>query len=293
MAESKYFFLTDKKRFLTYPFRLKEVGWLPGHFYSHKNRLMEDFWISFGSNYIESTCTEKNGEMIFDDKTGEKGIVFSVTLPGTRLNTIKASVHDELYFRFDKSCAPFLFDLIGEHRKFLFSNWPAELMIKLQNYLHKLDTPGVADRVDQLAVEIVSSVILQHIEEQKNGNDSVEMRLFSAADGLLSGKTLSQVARENGFSLRSFYREWKKQFDVSPKEFVISNRIRKAVELLKQTDAPTDEIARQCGFNDVKQLHLWFNKKIGTSPGRYRRQFANGKAELFRQDGTKQEFIGR
>ena len=293
MAESKYFFLTDRKRFLSYPFRLKEVGWLPGHFHIHKNRLMEDMWVSFTSNYIDNTCTEKNGKIIFDDKTRDKGVFFSVTVPGTVLNTIKTAVHDELYFRFDKSCAEQLIDLIGEHRKFYFPNWPAELMIKLQDYLHKLDTPGVADKVDQLSIEIISSVILQHIEARENGSDSVEMRIFSAAEGLLAGKALSQAAKENGFSLRSFYREWNKQFDVSPKEFVISNRINKAVKLLEKTDIPTDEIALQCGFNDVKQLHLWFNKRMGTSPGRYRREFVSRKQTLTREDGTKQEFIGR
>ena len=64
-------------------------------------------------------------------------------------------------------------------------------------------------------------------------------------------------------------------------------------KLLEKTDIPTDEIALQCGFNDVKQLHLWFNKRMGTSPGRYRREFVSRKQTLTREDGTKQEFIGR
>jgi AraC-like DNA-binding protein len=172
---------------------------------------------------------------------------------------------------FDIPSAQAVINIVGEHRKFYFKRWPKELMVELNDLLHKLDTPGVADKVDQLAVKIITEIIIKHIEQSDNGSKSLEMRLYSCANALESGKPLSQVAKENGFSLRTFYRERNRIFDVQPKNYAISKRVEKSCSLLKNTNLSNVEIASECGFRDVKQFYLWFKKKTEKTQQEYRR----------------------
>ena len=55
--------------------------------------------------------------------------------------------------------------LVGGYPAFSFEEWPVELMVELQQLLSQLNKPGTADRIDQVAVRIISessSVILKN-----------------------------------------------------------------------------------------------------------------------------------
>ena len=71
MSESKYYSLADKKRLFKFPFKLKEVGWLPGHYFSHKNAVLEDIYVCM-SCYMEDGCLEKNGKIVFSEHDYDK-----------------------------------------------------------------------------------------------------------------------------------------------------------------------------------------------------------------------------
>ena len=271
MAESKWFFLSERKRFVNYPFRLVEIGWLPGHTSYHNNARLKGVYICMSCNKRESSLSIVNGKLVSVPYNPDEGISFSLLLPGTHIQTLKSPVHDELYFMFDIPSTRAIVDLVGEHKKFYFNGWPREQMVELNDLLHKLDTPGVADKVDQLAVKIITEVIIKHIEQSENNGRSLEMRLYSCANALESGKPLRHVAKENGFSLRTFYREWNKIFDINPKDYTINKRVEKSCSLLKNTKLSNVEIASECGFKDVKQFYLWFKKKTGKTPLEYKR----------------------
>lgn len=279
MAESKYYFLTDRKRYFNFPFKLKEVGWLPGHYYEHKNAVLKDIYVCMTCNATEESCIEKNGIITFSQYESDK-IHFNVVEPGTRYNTIKPAMHDELYFRFDISSAQAVRDLVGEYTTFTFNNWPNSTMAELQELLHQLDKDGVADKVDQLAVRLISEVILQYIEQSAQDKSNSQMRIFSTANDLVNGKKLQQAVIDNGFSMRSFYREWNKHFDVHPKDYVIRKRLEKAKHLLTDSNLNNIETARQCGFENVKYFYNWFRKNFNMTPCEYKRQQQNKQAKL-------------
>ena len=269
MAESKYYFLTELQRYLDFPFRVKEVGWLPGHCYSHKNATLKDIYICLSCNCQGSSLVEVNGILQLGKSIPDK-ISFSLIEPGTHYNTISPNTHDELYFRFDISSAQSVRNLVGKYKKFYFLKWPEDIMTELHNLLHQLDKPGTADKVDQLAVRLISEIIFQHIEESALEKNNSQMRIFSAANELANGKKLQQAVRDNGFSMRSFYREWSKAFDISPKEYVIRKKLEKAGKLLAETKLSNNEIAAECGFENVKYFYSWFRKKFGKTPLEYR-----------------------
>ena len=272
MAESKYYFLTDRQRYVNFPFRLKEVGWLPGHYYAHKNAVLKDIYVCMSCNSRDESLTEKDGILLHTKYSPDK-IHFSLIEPGTHYNTIKPAMHDELYFRFDISSAQPVRELVGEYRNFYFPKWPSKLMAELHELLHQLDIPGVADKVDQIAVQLITEIILCHIRETASAKNTVEMRIYSVANDLVSGRELADAVKRNGFSMRSFYREWKKHFDVSPKTYVQNKKLEKAKHFLTESNLNNEEIASLCGFENVKYFYSWFRKNFAISPREYRRKF--------------------
>jgi AraC-like DNA-binding protein len=93
--------------------------------------------------------------------------------------------------------------------------------------------------------------------------DIVELHLYS-------NLSLEALAKLNNMGLSSFKREFKKEFDDSPNNYIITKRLEKAKELLSISDKPINEIAYDIGFNDPLYLTRLFKKKIGTSPTAYR-----------------------
>ncbi len=60
-------------------------------------------------------------------------------------------------------------------------------------------------------------------------------------------------------------------FGTTPTDDLIRARIERASWQLKTGELPLQEIATQCGFSDVYYFIRQFRKRLGTTPGRYRR----------------------
>ena len=60
-------------------------------------------------------------------------------------------------------------------------------------------------------------------------------------------------------------------FGESPVEYIISRRIEAAIQLLENSDKTLSEISALSGFNDVYYFGRQFKRKIGVSPGKYRK----------------------
>jgi AraC-like DNA-binding protein len=68
-----------------------------------------------------------------------------------------------------------------------------------------------------------------------------------------------------------FFRQFKKQFGVSPQAYQQVIRIEAAKTLLKTTTLRCNEIAWRAGFNDVYFFHRIFKKHAGLTPVQYRK----------------------
>jgi AraC-like DNA-binding protein len=65
-------------------------------------------------------------------------------------------------------------------------------------------------------------------------------------------------------------RSFRKAFRVTPSEFVRNLRIRKAAELLLETDMTLNQIADRCGYENGFYLSMVFAKHMGIRPSKYR-----------------------
>ena len=70
-------------------------------------------------------------------------------------------------------------------------------------------------------------------------------------------------------SKTTFYRSFKKEFGISPLEYILSEKIKHAKELLIISNVSIKSVAFDCGFNDVSYFVRLFKKMEGITPHQY------------------------
>jgi len=82
--------------------------------------------------------------------------------------------------------------------------------------------------------------------------------------------TVDDLARLAHVSQRSLFRAFQAALGRSPLEYVLQSRLRRASELLRDTEEKLDEIAERTGFSDGGYLSRQFRKHYHLSPSDYR-----------------------
>jgi AraC family transcriptional activator FtrA len=85
--------------------------------------------------------------------------------------------------------------------------------------------------------------------------------------------TLPKLAKRARMSERSFYRHFKMTTGLSPKDWLIKERIRQAKCLLEGSKRDIDDIAAACGFGSPEALRYQFRRLVKTSPKAYQNAF--------------------
>jgi len=81
------------------------------------------------------------------------------------------------------------------------------------------------------------------------------------------------LARRALMSPRSFARRFKATTGTTPHAWLLGQRLAAAEELLENSDAPVEEIARLVGFGTAAGLREQFARRRGVSPRAYRQTF--------------------
>jgi AraC family transcriptional regulator len=84
--------------------------------------------------------------------------------------------------------------------------------------------------------------------------------------------TISDLAAVIGLSQFHFIRAFKDTVGLSPYQYVLSERVRRAKGLLSKRDLSTADVALAVGFHDVSQLNRVFRKFVGVTPTAFRRE---------------------
>ena len=83
--------------------------------------------------------------------------------------------------------------------------------------------------------------------------------------------TISDLADLAGLSHYHFIRAFKDTVGLTPYQYILSERIRRARELLSSLDLSLGDVALAVGFSDASQLNRVFRKFVGVTPTAYRR----------------------
>lgn len=84
--------------------------------------------------------------------------------------------------------------------------------------------------------------------------------------------TLSDLAKSACMSPCHFLREFKALIGMTPHQFVLAQRLRRAAAHLRENDAPVSEVAFDAGFGDLSEFNRRFRRFTGTTPVAFRRR---------------------
>jgi AraC-like DNA-binding protein len=116
------------------------------------------------------------------------------------------------------------------------------------------------DKIDKIEIKSNSDVLMGKIIEMINAHID---------DPNLNVEMLGQ---EVGISRAHLHRKMKDMIGVSPSDFIRTIRLRKACEMLKETDNDVTQIAYSIGFTSQTHFSTAFKKFMGLSPSEYRAQ---------------------
>jgi transcriptional regulator GlxA family with amidase domain len=85
--------------------------------------------------------------------------------------------------------------------------------------------------------------------------------------------TVEDLAREANMSSRNLGRQFRSVTGTTPLQWLSTQRIRRAQELLENTDDSIDVIAAAAGMGTATTLRRHFNRTVGVPPDAYRRTF--------------------
>lgn len=84
--------------------------------------------------------------------------------------------------------------------------------------------------------------------------------------------TVDSVAAHIGISRKYLFAIFKKALDISPKEYILSYRLTRACEFLKDENITVGNVAYSVGYKDPLTFSKMFKLKTGLSPTEYREQ---------------------
>ena len=82
---------------------------------------------------------------------------------------------------------------------------------------------------------------------------------------------ISELADRACMSESNFYRAFRRQFGMTPVEYMNRQRIAQAQQLLETTSRDLTDISVVCGFTNVSYFVRLFRRVVGIPPGQYRR----------------------
>ncbi|MFC5669644.1 helix-turn-helix domain-containing protein [Streptomyces incanus] len=85
--------------------------------------------------------------------------------------------------------------------------------------------------------------------------------------------TVEDLARQARMSSRNLGRHFRSATGTTPLQWLLTQRIRHAQELLETTNDTVDTIAAATGMNTATTLRRHFNRTVGVPPDTYRRTF--------------------
>lgn len=116
---------------------------------------------------------------------------------------------------------------------------------------------------------------LQHVDEL----DDIDRRLLEAISRFVEDNIgnpdvdVDAMAAATAMSRTNLNRKVKKLLGVSPARLIKESRLRRAEQLVRESDLTISDVAQRCGFDDVNYFGKAFKTAFGMPPSAYRRNF--------------------
>jgi transcriptional regulator GlxA family with amidase domain len=98
--------------------------------------------------------------------------------------------------------------------------------------------------------------------------------------------TVPGLAERSMMSVRTFTRRFRDEVGTSPAQWLITQRLDRARQLLEDTDLPVDRVARESGFGAAVSLRQHLDAALGVTPTAYRATFRGAGPTTAPRSGT-------
>ena len=150
---------------------------------------------------------------------------------------------------------------------------------EINNRIKHLSLCGDFCMLIRNAEEILEQMIQINQEMVKNKNRaSVTQCLKYISEHLTEDISVDMLASRFHFNNSYFSTIFKKSTGVGLSEYIVEARMKKALQLLKNSDTKVYEVALKVGFRDVKYFCKAFKNKFGVTPNHFRRYANVGSA---------------
>lgn len=127
------------------------------------------------------------------------------------------------------------------------------LELKLLELLCIIDSTDVKNR-------LANSLLNRNIDKNKRNIKSL-MRIY-----FLSNLSLKDYAVLSGRSLSTFYRDFKRYNDITPKQHLLDLKLEYAYNQIKNNEKSVSDISSEVGYENVSHFIKAFKKKYNTTP---------------------------
>ncbi|MET4608586.1 AraC family transcriptional regulator [Bradyrhizobium sp. JR4.1] len=158
----------------------------------------------------------------------------------------------------------------------------SKLKATLQKLQSVLDGSGINDHAYAETLGLLLLWELRHaadlkrpqLNQARGGLTALQLRWIKdfVHSHISRGIGISELASLVGLSQFHFIRAFKHSVGLSPYQYVLSERIGVAREMLSKSDLSIDDVALAVGFRDASQLNRVFRKLIGVTPTAFRRE---------------------
>lgn len=116
--------------------------------------------------------------------------------------------------------------------------------------------------------------LLSQLSREMSVKEAPLHEVLSYMEAHLSDPTLSntQLARQAGFSEVYFRRLFTKAYNLSPRQYLLNMRLKKAKQLLTDSNYSVTAISELCGFSNVYHFSRCFTDRVGLPPSDYARK---------------------
>lgn len=127
------------------------------------------------------------------------------------------------------------------------------------------------------AAAILNNIFFELYKDNKP-EDNLRLKIYPSVtyikeNCMREDFSLSEAAAKSAVSEPYFRKLFKKEYGISPKQYVINRRLRHAASMIVAGYYSLEEISRMCGYCDYKHFSTEFKKLMGTSPSRYKYEF--------------------
>lgn len=277
-------YIGDFPRKGNFPIRVSSVFYCDNACFRNggKGVICKSFEVSLRLHSAAPRCLDKLDDRVMD--IAFPNAVFKK--PGMKVALAGEQPRDTVAFNFDREQVELLsrWGLIPEE-DFWEIRLTEELTRLVTQMRHLVACYTVGDMIDQL--DWVCLQIMRELVFQRHPDPlwhSSESRIKEAALYLLHHYdreiNCDEVASRFGFSHAAFFREWKRFFDVSPKNYVLEYRLQEAARRLAATSVPVTDIVREVHFSGVTAFYRKFKERYGVTPDFFRKDQERQKMEF-------------